>query len=304
MTSTFQGFTLFSHQFEAYYGKRYFVYRIPWKSALKSSDVRDNVKHEHNSRIVTMSPPLFSCRFPPYRKQYFVTHFSYDASKMLEYHRETRKYKVLKKPRTPLKINHYDNSRSTSTFLELRTMISIVFWVWSVFSYRVQRLWERTIKKHCKNKTLEILSSISSKVVFKTTIPTISTLSSSDRLDVEGNNRFVFGFITLVGNIWHRTFRPQQLHPPLCGCAFLPPPCLGYASVSRVEKFSFVLDGVSLPRGRITVARSARSVNIVLEISLWTGSSAQCTHWCSAKKATTRRQRCSARDERRYITAV
>lgn len=62
MTSTFQGFTLFSHQFEAYYGKRYFVYRIPWKSALKSSDVRDNVKHEHNSRIVTMSRPLFSCR--------------------------------------------------------------------------------------------------------------------------------------------------------------------------------------------------------------------------------------------------
>lgn len=131
----------------------------------------------------------------------------------------------------------------------------------------MQRLWERTIKKHCKNKTLEILSSISSKVVC-TTIPTISTLSFSDRLDVEGNNRFVFGFITLVGNIWHRTFRPQQLHPPLCGCAFLPPPYLGYASVSRVEKFSFVLDGVSLPRGRITVARSARSVNIVLEISL------------------------------------
>lgn len=61
MASTFQGFTLFSHQFEAYYGKRYFVYRIPWKSALKSSDVRDNVKHEHNSRIVTMSLVFVHC---------------------------------------------------------------------------------------------------------------------------------------------------------------------------------------------------------------------------------------------------
>lgn len=135
----------------------YIVFR---GSALKSSDVRDNVKHEHNSRIVTMSRPLFSCRFAPYRKQYFVTHFSYDASKMLEYHRETRKYKVLKKLRTPLKINHYDNSRSTSTFLELWTMISIVFWVWRVFSYRVQRLWERTIKKHCKKLSKFSLQSL------------------------------------------------------------------------------------------------------------------------------------------------
>lgn len=294
MASTFQGFTLFSHQFEAYYGKRYFVYRIPWKSALKSSDVRDNVKHEHNSRIVTMSRPLFSCRFAPYRKQYFVTHFSYDASKMLEYHRETRKYKVLKKPRTPLKIIHYDNSRST--FLELWTMISIVFW--GVFSYRVQRLWERTIKKHCKNKTLEILSSISSKVVC-TTIPTISTLSSSDRLDVEGNNRFVFGFITLVGNIWHRTFRPQQLHPPLCGCAFLPPRVLDTPLYREWKSFRLCWTAFHYREGELRsrdrLARLISFSKFLFELdhppNVHTG-------------AAPRRQRCSARDERRYVTAV
>lgn len=86
---------------------------------------------------------------------------------------------------------------------------------------------------------------------------------------VEGNNRFVFGFITLVGSIWHRTFRAATASSTAIGLWMCAPP--SPVSVSRVEKFSFVLLGVSLPaeRERITVARS---VNIALEISLWTGS--------------------------------
>lgn len=102
---------------------------------------------------------------------------------------------------------------------------------------------QKTFQRKKKKATLEIWLSPQNRKIVCTTIAAISTLSSLDRLDVEGNNRFVFGFIALVGSIWHRTFCPQQLHPPrsVNVCSFLPCPCLGYASVSRVEKFSFVL---------------------------------------------------------------
>lgn len=65
---------------------------------------------------------------------------------------------------------------------------------------------------------------------------------------VEGNNRFVFGFITLVGSIWHRTFRAATASFTAIGLWMCAPP--SPVSVSRVEKFSFVLLGVSLPAER------------------------------------------------------
>lgn len=71
---------------------------------------------------------------------------------------------------------------------------------------------------------------------------------------VEGNNRFVFGFITLVGSIWHRTFRAATASFTAIGLWMCAPP--SPVSVSRVEKFSFVLLGVSLPAERENYGRA------------------------------------------------
>lgn len=116
----------------------------------------------------------------------------------------------------------------------------------------------------------------------------------------EGNNRFVFGFITLVGSIWHRTFRAATASSTAIGLWMCAPP--SPVSVSRVEKFSFVLLGVSLPAER---ERELRSRDRLISLSkflfeLDQDHPPQCTHWYRAKVSTAN----YSTEERRYFTAI
>lgn len=117
---------------------------------------------------------------------------------------------------------------------------------------------------------------------------------------VEGNNRFVFGFITLVGSIWHRTFRAATASSTAIGLWMCAPP--SPVSVSRVEKFSFVLLGVSLPAER---ERELRSRDRLISLSkflfeLDQDHPPQCTHWYRAKVSTAN----YSTEERRYFIAI
>lgn len=117
---------------------------------------------------------------------------------------------------------------------------------------------------------------------------------------VEGNNRFVFGFITLVGSIWHRTFRAATASSTAIGLWMCAPP--SPVSVSRVEKFSFVLLGVSLPAER---ERELRSRDRLISLSkflfeLDQDHPPQCTHWYRAKVSTAN----YSTEERRCFTAI
>lgn len=119
---------------------------------------------------------------------------------------------------------------------------------------------------------------------------------------VEGNNRFVFGFITLVGSIWHRTFRAATASSTAIGLWMCAPP--SPVSVSRVEKFSFVLLGVSLPAERER-ERELRSRDRLISLSkflfeLDQDHPPQCTHWYRAKVSTAN----YSTEERRYFTAI
>lgn len=63
------------------------------------------------------------------------------------------------------------------------------------------------MRKLSNNVTLEIWLQFLQNGKITCTISILSSL-------VKGNNRFVFGFIALVGSIWHWTFCPQHsLHP-------------------------------------------------------------------------------------------
>lgn len=116
----------------------------------------------------------------------------------------------------------------------------------------------------------------------------------------EGNNRFVFGFITLVGSIWHRTFRAATASSTAIGLWMCAPP--SPVSVSRVEKFSFVLLGVSLPAER---ERELRSRDRLISLSkflfeLDQDHPPQCTHWYRAKVSIAN----YSTEERRYFIAI
>lgn len=97
------------------------------------------------------------------------------------------------------------------------------------------------MRKLSNNVTLEIWLQFLQNGKITCTISILSSL-------VKENNRFVFGFIALVGSIWHWTFCPQHsLHPRsilLCVCRGAP--WIRFR-ISRVEKFPFVLRNVSLP---------------------------------------------------------